>query len=77
MMAQVKPPRSLFVNFPLGRQCGPPNDRAIQIRILKNAINILASASIPGDIVNFSENWKRPFDWSTYLKNIEDMLNEE
>jgi len=77
MMAQVKPPRSLFVNFPLGRQCGPPNDRAMQIKILKNALNILESASIPGDILNFSESWNRLFDWPIYLKSIEEMLKEE
>ena len=77
MMKQVKPPRSLFVNFPLGRQCGPPDDRALQIQILRNALNLLASAKVSGDITNFPESWNVPFGWKDYLKSIEEMLKEE
>ena len=77
MMAQVKPPRSLFVNFPLGRQCGPPYDRTMQARILKNALNLLASETMPGNIVDFPETWNTPFDWPDYIGSIEEMLKEE
>jgi hypothetical protein len=42
MMAQVKAPRNVFINFPLGHQCGKPDDPQLQEQILKDALNYLA-----------------------------------
>jgi hypothetical protein len=77
MMTQVKPPRSVFINFPLGRQCGRPHDVHLQTRILKDALNVLAMATTPGDIVDLPHEWDRPFDFSVYLQDIQDMIQEE
>ena len=77
MMSQVKPPRSVFVNFPLGRQCGRPCDIDLQIRILKDALNVLATATTPGDIVDLPYEWDGPFDFSGYLQDMQDMIREE
>ena len=76
-MAQVKPPRSLFVNFPLGHQCGKPNDIELQTRILKDALDVLSTASNPGDIVDFSGEWDGPFDFASFMQDAQDMLQEE
>jgi hypothetical protein len=77
MMTQVKPPRSVFLNFPLGHQCGRPHDVQLQTRILKDAINVLAAATTPGDIVDLPYEWDRPFDFSGFLQDIQAMIQEE
>ncbi len=76
-MAQVKPPRSAFLNFPLGHQCGKPHDADLQTRILKDTLNVLATAAHPGEIVDLPYEWEMPFDFSDFLKNLEYMLQEE
>ena len=77
MMSQVKPPRSAFVNFPLGHQCGKPNDVDLQGRILKDVLNVLATATTPGGIVDLPYEWERPFDFSDFMQDLQDMLQEE
>ena len=57
MMAQVKPPRPVFVNFPLGHQCGKPFDKELQMGIIKFALGTLTTAQEPGSII------EAPFDW--------------
>jgi len=77
MMERIKPPRSAFVNFPLGRQCGKPNDSDMQARILEKTLGILVTASIPGEIVNMPYEWDEPFDWSSYMNDIQEMFKDE
>lgn len=76
-MAAVKPPRSAFINFPLGRQCGKPGDADLQTRILKDTLNILAAASNPGEIVDLQYEWGSSFSWNDYMQDIEGMIQEE
>lgn len=77
MMAQVKAPRSAFIDFPLGHQCGRPNDPDLQTRILKDALQVLATATTPGEVVELPYQWHEPFDWSCYLRGTEEMIREE
>lgn len=77
MMARVKPPRSAFLNFPLGHQCGKPHDIDLQTRILKEALSVLTAASSPGEIVDLPYEWDASFDFSDFMKGIEQMLQEE
>jgi hypothetical protein len=77
MMEQVKPPRSAFVNFPLGRPFGKPNDRDLQGRILKDVLHILVTAETPGEIVDLPYEWDKAFDWACYMQDVQDMLAEE
>lgn len=77
MMAQVKPPRSAFLNFPLGHQCGKPHRKDLQINIIKDALNVLATAAHPGDIVDLRYEWDTPFDFSDFMKGLESMLQQE
>jgi len=76
-MAQVKPPRSAFLNFPLGRQCGKPNNAGLQMSILKATLDVLVNASTPGEIVDLPFEWGFPFDWKTYMHDLDVMLKEE
>ena len=43
----VKPPRSVFINFPLGHQTGRPNDPALQRAIVLDALAAAEMISSP------------------------------
>jgi D-proline reductase (dithiol) PrdB len=43
----MKPPRSLWVSFPLGRPLGIPLDASFQHRVIKAALNSLSNAKGP------------------------------
>ena len=45
--AHMRPPRSLWVSFPLGRPLGKPNDAAFQHRVIGAALDLLARPSGP------------------------------
>ena len=77
MMERVKAPRNVFVNFPLGRQCGKPNDRDMQTNILKAALEYLKNAKTPGEFADLPFQWDQPFDWDCYLKDVQEMLKSE
>jgi len=65
MMAQVKPPRPVFVNFPLGHQCGKPFDRELQIDIIKDALDTLNTLEEPGQIVDLPYDWGEEFTYTS------------
>lgn len=77
MMAKVKPPRSAFLNFPLGRQCGKPNEPDLQTSILKSTLDVLVDASSPGGIVDLPYTWGVAFDWKSYWEDLDQMVKEE
>lgn len=53
----VKPPRAVFVNFPLGHQAGRPFDPEGQTRIILDALHLLETATTPGTIVQLQYKW--------------------
>jgi hypothetical protein len=53
----VKPPRAVFVNFPLGHQTGKPNDPDLQRRIVTDAMRAFATIDAPGAIVELPYVW--------------------
>jgi D-proline reductase (dithiol) PrdB len=77
IMALVKAPRAAFLDFPLGRQCGKAQDVDLQVSILKATLNVLATATVPGEIVDLPYHWGEPFDWENYRRDMEEMLKEE
>jgi hypothetical protein len=44
---KLKPPRALFVPFPFGHALGRPNDPALQHRVLRAALDLLAEPAGP------------------------------
>ena len=64
MMAQVKPPRPVFVNFPLGHQCGRPFDRKLQMGIIMDALNTLTTLQEPGEITDLPYEWGAEFTFA-------------
>lgn len=61
--ALVKPPRAVFLDFPLGHQTGKPFDRELQMSIVKDAFQALKTIKEPGTIVDLPYQWGEPFDW--------------
>jgi D-proline reductase (dithiol) PrdB len=58
---QVRPPRSVFVNFPMGNPFGRPGDREQQTRILLDALHIVETAREGGTLVDLSYAWGEDF----------------
>jgi D-proline reductase (dithiol) PrdB len=57
----VCPPRSLFVNFPMGNPFGPPNQPEVQREILRTALELALSDVGPGAIVDLGDEWPSDF----------------
>ena len=64
-MAQVKPPRPVFVNFPLGHQCGKAFDTELQMSIIKDALHTLKTLKEPGKIVDLPYDWGEEFTFAS------------
>ena len=77
MMKQLMAPRTVFLDFPLGRQCDRPNDREQQMGILKDAPAFLEKADTPGQVLELPYTWDKPFSWESYNKDVAEMIQEE
>jgi D-proline reductase (dithiol) PrdB len=61
---QVLPPRSVFVNFPMGNPFGRPGDVALQRRILLDALRLVETATQGGVQVDLPYVWGSDFSAS-------------
>ena len=61
LTAQVLPPRSAFVNFPMGNPFGRAGDTAMQRRILLDALHLAGTAKRGGELVDLPYEWGEPF----------------
>lgn len=53
----VKPPRAVFINFPLNHQTGKANDPVLQRRILLDAFKAFETLWAPGQILTLPYVW--------------------
>jgi hypothetical protein len=58
---QVLPPRSVFVNFPMGNPFGRPGDAALQRAILLDALRLAGTATRGGVLVDLPYVWGEDF----------------
>jgi hypothetical protein len=58
---QVRPPRSVFVNFPMGNPFGRPGDHEQQTRILLDALHLAETARAGGVLVDLPYGWGEDF----------------
>jgi D-proline reductase (dithiol) PrdB len=65
---QVLPPRSVFVNFPMGNPFGRPFDAATQRRILLDALHLAERATAGGVMVDL------PYDWGEEFGSVVDSM---
>ena len=55
----MRPPRSVFVKWPMGHPLGEPGRADQQMAVIKAAFKLLVSAITPGTIVDLPYRWKR------------------
>ena len=53
----VKPPRAVFVDFPLGHQTGKPHQPELQRNIVCDAMRAFETIERPGEIVELPYVW--------------------
>ncbi len=53
----VKPPRAVFLNFPLGHQTGKPNQPQLQRRIVLDALRAFETIEKPATIIQLPYVW--------------------
>jgi len=62
LAAQVKPPRTLFVNHPMGNNFGGPADREMQLDILRTALDMIHTA-MAGELVDYPTSWDESYEF--------------
>jgi D-proline reductase (dithiol) PrdB len=60
---QVKPPRAVFVNHPMGNTFGRAGDRVLQSRILREALGMVASETEAGKLIDLPHVWDAPIEY--------------
>jgi hypothetical protein len=69
----VNPPRIAFLDFPLGHTTGKPHEPDLQRAILIDALEALASLTVPGSVKMLSFQWSEDSSWKdTALLGKED-----
>ena len=71
IMEQARAPRSVFVDFPVGRTFGRPNDGPQHQMVLAAALAQLAEFTEPGQIRDL------PFQWADGDRSWEEMVRTE
>jgi D-proline reductase (dithiol) PrdB len=61
LTVQVRPPRSVFVNFPMGNPFGRPGDRATQRSVLLAALALARDATTGGALQDLDLEWGEDF----------------
>jgi D-proline reductase (dithiol) PrdB len=61
LSAQVKAPRTVFVNFPMGNPFGRPFERAQQREILLDALRALELVRAGGTLIDLPYTWVEDF----------------
>ncbi|MBN1568150.1 MAG: hypothetical protein JXA73_09900 [Acidobacteria bacterium] len=55
--AQMKVPRAVALRFPMGSPFGASMDAAMHLRVLRDALSLIESAKVPGEVAAL------PYDW--------------
>jgi D-proline reductase (dithiol) PrdB len=61
LSVQVRPPRTVFVNFPMGNTFGKPFAKDQQRTILLDALRALDSIKRGGEMMDLPYEWEVPF----------------
>jgi hypothetical protein len=59
----VNPPRSAFLDYPLGHTTGKPSDPELQRAILVEALEAFSSLTEPGTVKRLPFRWSDDEDW--------------
>ena len=61
--AAVRPPRAVYLDFPLGHTAGKPHDAALQRRVLRDTLDALVAIDTPGTIRRLAHRWSEDDAW--------------
>lgn len=56
---KIKPPRAVYLHWPLGHPMGEPFNVAQQRRVLIDALQAAVSIKTPGTIINLAYRWRK------------------
>jgi D-proline reductase (dithiol) PrdB len=74
----VLPPRSVFLDYPLGSTCGRPHDPANQRAVILTALALLETGRTAGEIVDLPYEWSADERWKRLIFSPEQpFLSEE
>ena len=59
----VNPPRSAFLDFPLGHTAGKPHEPDLQRRILVEALSCFETMTAPGSMKELPFRWSEDEEW--------------
>ena len=62
----ARPPRSLYLNWPMGHPFGEPGNITQQMRIMRDALSAFQDITEPGTIIDLPYRWGRPEDTSSF-----------
>ena len=63
IMQAGRPPRGVFVDYPLGHSSGKPDDPADQYAVLRAAVNAFVAIGEPGRILRLPNRWDAGEAW--------------
>ena len=76
--AAVLPPRSVFLDYPLGSTCGRPHDPDNQREVILAGLRLLEDGRTPGEIVDLPYVWSADETWKRLIFSEEQpFLSEE
>lgn len=58
---KILPPRTINVNFPFGAPFGDPDNKELQLKVIRAALDMLDSCDTPGEIKELPYNWRESF----------------
>ena len=64
-------PRTLAVEFPFGHTLGPPHQKGQQLRVIRQALEVLEKAETVGTIIHSQEEWPAPFEEAMRVSHSE------
>lgn len=59
----VRPPRAVFIDYPLGHTAGPPDQPGIQRVIVGAALDALTAVEHPGTLIDLGLTWPAGDEW--------------
>lgn len=63
IVAAGRPPRAVFIDYPLGHTTGRPNDAADQEAVLRAALSAFETIATPDEIVELGRRWSADESW--------------
>ena len=67
-----KPPRAVFIDYPLGHTMGKPFDKKDQKRIMREALSVFDNAREPTALIDLQLSWADDESWKERAMNAHD-----